>query len=89
MNNGDSDAEVPDGWPKGIPYAEPLPEARRPEPGETQREAARLLRWIEKHPRHPPADREPLEDDPVALNKLMANLGRTLREREERRRRDG
>ena len=83
-SNGESD--LPEGWPEGIPYGEVLPEARPREPGETQREAARLLRWIDQHPRRPPPDREPLEDDPVRLNRLMADLGRTLREREERRR---
>ena len=81
-----SERHLPEGWPEGIPYGEVLPEARAPEPGELQRKATRLLRLIDQHPRRAAADLEPLEDDPVPLNQLMANLGRTLREREERRR---
>jgi len=89
VTTSSGDHDPPEGWPRGIPHVGPLPEARPREPGETQRDAARLLRWIDEYPGHPPADREPLEHDPVRRNQLYANLGRTLREREARRRRNG
>jgi hypothetical protein len=54
------------------------------DPEELRYTAIRALRWIDLHARRPPANRIPIEDDPVRLNRLMSNIARAMKEREER-----
>lgn len=49
---------------------------------ERRRIAQRALRWMDLHPRRPPANPEPIEDDPVRRRRLMSQVIQALREQD-------